>query len=92
MVIRILGSGCTICSNLEKTLYEVLKEQKIDAIVEKAADFKTIAEYHVMSTPALVINEVIVSMGRSLTKDEVRRLIRAHLQMIPSGLKKCFII
>jgi len=75
MNIKILGSGCARCHQLEKTAREVVKELGIDATIEEVKDINKIVEYAVLTTPALVINEELVCAGRVPTKAEVTQLI-----------------
>ncbi|WFA08379.1 thioredoxin family protein [Tissierella sp. Yu-01] len=75
MVIKILGSGCGSCVKLMENTKEALKELGIEADLEKVEDFRDIMKYGVMSTPALVIDEKVVSAGKVLkTKDIVKLL------------------
>jgi small redox-active disulfide protein 2 len=71
MVIKILGSGCRNCVSLEKNTKEALKELGTEAEVIKVTDFNEIMEYGVMSTPALVVNEKVVSFGKVLKPKEI---------------------
>lgn len=73
--IKVLGSGCAKCNALEGTVKEALSELGIAVIVEHISNFAEIAAYGVMSTPALVINNKVVSSGKLLSKDEVKRKI-----------------
>jgi len=75
MDIKILGTGCPKCHQLEKTAREVVKELGIDATVEEVKDMKKIAEYHVLMTPGLVVNNEVVSAGHVPSKAEVTRCI-----------------
>jgi small redox-active disulfide protein 2 len=75
MVIKILGSGCSKCNALEKATLEAIKELGKEATVEHVTDFADIAKYGVMQTPALVVDEKVLSFGRVLSKDEVKKLI-----------------
>jgi small redox-active disulfide protein 2 len=75
MNIKILGTGCSRCQQLEKTVKEAVKELAIDATVEEVKDIKKFIDYNVMMTPGLVINEQVMSSGKSLTKTEVTQLI-----------------
>jgi small redox-active disulfide protein 2 len=75
MNIKILGPGCARCQQLEKIVKEAVKELAIDATVEEVKDIKKFIDYNVMMTPGLVINEQVVSSGKSLTKAEVTQLI-----------------
>jgi small redox-active disulfide protein 2 len=75
MNIKILGSGCARCHQLEKTAREVVKELGIDATIEEVKDINKIVDYAVLTTPGLVINEELVCAGRVPTKAEIARLI-----------------
>ncbi len=68
LYIKVLGSGCTNCLNLEKLCREVTSENRIDAVIEKVTDFKEIMSYGIMSTPGLVINGKVVLSGKLPTK------------------------
>jgi small redox-active disulfide protein 2 len=75
MNIKILGTGCARCHQLEKTAREVVKELGIDATIEEVKDFNKILAYNVLTTPGLVVNEQVVSSGKVPTKAEVTQLI-----------------
>ena len=54
---------------------EALKELGIEAELEKVEDFRDIMKYGVMTTPALVVDEKVLSSGKVLkTKDIVKLL------------------
>jgi len=63
-VIKILGSGCKNCQKLEEHVQEALKQLSHEATVEKVTDYAEIAKYNVLKTPALVIDEKVVSFGK----------------------------
>jgi small redox-active disulfide protein 2 len=66
--IKVLGSGCSNCINLEKLCKEVIAENNIEAEVEKVTDYKDIMSYGIMSTPGLVLNGKVVHSGKLPTK------------------------
>jgi small redox-active disulfide protein 2 len=74
--IKILGSGCQKCNDLENATREALLELGIDEPIEHVTDLVQIASFGVMSTPALVIDNKVVSLGKVLKKDEVVKLIK----------------
>lgn len=76
--VKILGSGCKKCNELTANAKEALELLGMDASVEHVTDFARTAAYGVMVTPALVLNEKVVSMGKVLKKDEIIALIRKH--------------
>ena len=73
--IKILGSGCSKCNQLEKASIEALKELDMEVDVDHITDFSDIAAYGVMSTPALVVDGKVVSYGKTLKKKEVIKLL-----------------
>ena len=75
MNIKVLGPGCNNCKVLERLTNEAITVLGIQATVEKVEDYPTIMGYGVMSTPALVIDEVVVSSGRVPTLTHVKELI-----------------
>jgi small redox-active disulfide protein 2 len=75
MKIKILGTGCARCHQLEQVTRDVVKELAIDATVEEVKDIKKIMNYHILTTPGLVVNEEVVCSGKVPTKAEVTQLI-----------------
>ena len=75
MHIKILGTGCAKCHELEKTVREVVAALKLDVTVEEVKDLKKILEYPILTTPGLVINEKVVSAGHVPKKKDVEKLI-----------------
>jgi small redox-active disulfide protein 2 len=63
-IIKILGSGCANCKRVEQIARQVITDMGIEAEVLKVTDYAEIMTYNIMSTPGLVINEKLVSMGR----------------------------
>jgi small redox-active disulfide protein 2 len=76
MIIKILGTGCSKCSKLEKNVKAAIGELGIEATVEKVEDLPSIMKYGVMSTPALVIDENVKAVGRVLDTKEIKNLIQ----------------
>ena len=75
MVIKILGSGCKSCVALKDNTEAALKETGIEAEIVKVTDFKDIMAYGVMTTPALVIDEKVVSFGKILKPKEIVKIL-----------------
>jgi small redox-active disulfide protein 2 len=71
MIVKILGSGCKRCIKLEETVKKIVKENQIDAVVEKVTDIQEIINYGVLATPAIVINEKVVSYGTIPSNDKI---------------------
>ncbi|MCL7762720.1 thioredoxin family protein [Polaribacter sp. Z014] len=75
-VIKVLGTGCPKCKSMTAVVQEVVSENNIDATIEKVEDIMKIMEFNVMSTPALVIDNVIAIKGRIPSKEEVLELLK----------------
>ena len=75
MKIEVLGTGCAGCRALYKTVLKAVEEMGIDADVVKEESLERIIASGVMTLPALVIDGKVVSKGRRLSLDEVKRLL-----------------
>jgi len=75
MIIKILGSGCAKCKKLEENTKLAVSEMGIEATIEKVQDYKDIMTYGVMSTPALVVDEQVKTMGKVLTPEEIKKYL-----------------
>ncbi len=73
--IKVLGTGCPKCKQLDKAVREVVAENSIDAEVTKVEDIVEIMNYGIMSTPALVIDNKVVIKGYVPSKDEILKKI-----------------
>jgi small redox-active disulfide protein 2 len=71
MEIKILGAGCAKCKSLEKLTREVVEKSGIQATITKAEDITEIMKYHIMATPALVVNEKVEIKGRMPSEAEI---------------------
>jgi small redox-active disulfide protein 2 len=74
--VKILGSGCSKCSQLEKSTIEALNELGMEVDVDHITDFSEIAAYGVMTTPALVVDDKVVSYGKTLKKNELVKILQ----------------
>ena len=71
MEIKILGSGCKKCHQLEKNVRYTVEKLQIAADIEHVSDIEKIIGYGVMSTPALVVNNKVLSTGKVLKEKEL---------------------
>ena len=74
--VKILGSGCAKCNQLEAATREAITQLGMDSTIDHVTDFAQIAAYGVMTTPALVVDGRVVSYGKVLKKDEAKALIQ----------------
>lgn len=75
MEIKVLGSGCARCKSVYQVIEKVVKENNVDAVVEKVDDIMEIMKYNIMSTPAIVIDGVVKMKEQVPTESEVKKLL-----------------
>lgn len=75
MEIKVLGTGCAKCKQLEKMTREVVAEMSLDANIEKVEDIYKIMQAGVMTTPALVIDGEVVLKGKLPTVKELKGIL-----------------
>ena len=88
MNIKILGTGCSKCHQMEQVVRDVVRELAIEAMVEEVKDMKKIMAYPILMTPGLVINEELVLSGKVPSKAEVTQLIINGLEKEERTQKK----
>jgi len=74
--VKVLGSGCAKCNQLEEATKAALEQLGMDATIDHVTDFSQIAAYGVMTTPALVFDGKVVSCGKVLKTDEVVKILQ----------------
>jgi small redox-active disulfide protein 2 len=75
MEIKVLGPGCPRCEQTEKNVKEALQESGVDAKVEKVTGAMEIARYGVLTTPGVVIDGEVKSVGKVPDKEEIKSWI-----------------
>ena len=77
MKIQVLGTGCAKCKQLTANAEKAVAELGLDVTVEKVEDVREIMKFGVISTPALVVDGQVRSLGRVLTADAIKEFLRA---------------
>jgi small redox-active disulfide protein 2 len=71
LTIKILGSGCPNCQRLESETRAALDAAGIAYQLAKVTDYADMMTYGVMSTPALVMNDTVLSTGRIPKRQQI---------------------
>ena len=79
LTIKVLGSGCANCKRLEQMTRKAVDQLGVPAEVIKVTDPTKYADYGVLATPGLVVNEVTVSSGRIPSPAEITTFITSAL-------------
>ena len=74
--IKVLGAGCASCRQQYVYAKEAAINLGLSVEVEYITDMAKLMEYGVMSMPAIVVNDEVVSMGKVLKSTEVERLLK----------------
>ena len=73
--IKVLGAGCKSCHEQYENAKQAVKNMELDLEVEYITDMEKVMSYGVMSMPAIVVNEKVVSMGKVLKAADVEKLL-----------------
>ncbi len=85
MEIKILGSGCAKCDELERLSRQVAHDAGIEVQIEQVSEFAQIMAYGVTATPALVVDGAVLAAGRVPTREDLVALIAARQDVAPGG-------
>lgn len=77
MNIKVIGTGCDKCDKLYDNVMQAVDETGVEAVVEKVEDLMEIVKLGVMTSPALMIDGKMISAGKVMKKDEVKKHIRS---------------
>jgi small redox-active disulfide protein 2 len=61
--VQVLGVGCSKCKTLAEKVRQLVATHQLNVEVEKVSDLHEIMKYGIMTTPGLVINGVVKSVG-----------------------------
>lgn len=70
--IKVLGSGCSKCVKTAELIKAIAAENEVPVNVEKEISAEVIMSYGVMSTPAVVIDDVVVHYGSIPDKKKIQ--------------------
>ena len=73
--IKVLGAGCASCHTLYENTQAAVKVMGLAVKVEYIADLQKVMEYGVMSIPALVVNDKVLSRGKVLKVEDIQKLL-----------------
>lgn len=73
--IKVLGPGCAKCKTTYANVLEAVKQLGIDAEVSKIEDIEEMMKYNVLSTPVIVVDEVIKVKGRVADINEIKQIL-----------------
>ncbi len=75
MEIKVLGPGCSKCKTTYQVVEKVIKENNLDVKLTKVDAIMEMMNYNIMTTPAIVVDEVVKIKGKVPTESEVKELL-----------------
>jgi small redox-active disulfide protein 2 len=75
MKIQVAGPGCLKCQETEKNVREACAQLNLDADISHVYDIKEIAKLGVIFTPAVIVDGKIVTSGKLLSIEELKKLL-----------------
>lgn len=61
--VKVLGTGCAKCKNLDKKVRQIVDKNRLDVEVNYVDDIQEMIELGILSTPGLVIDGEVKSVG-----------------------------
>jgi len=75
--VKVLGPGCAKCKATYNNVLEAVKQLGIEADVTKIEDIEEMMKYNVLTTPVLMVDDVIKVKGRVADINEIKQLLTA---------------
>ena len=75
MEIKVLGPGCSKCKSTYNVIEKVIREDNLDVKLTKVDDIMEMMNYNIMTTPAVVVDEVVKMKGQVPTESDVKKLL-----------------
>lgn len=70
--VKVLGSGCNKCVKTAELIKTIADENEVPVNIIKETNVEIIMQYGVLSTPGVVINEVLVHSGSIPDKKKIQ--------------------
>jgi small redox-active disulfide protein 2 len=74
--IKVLGPGCPKCKTTFRNAEEAVKQLGIEAEIIKIEDIEEMMRYNVLTTPVLMIDDVVKVKGRIAQIDEIAAFLK----------------
>mgnify|MGYP006364297511 len=74
--IKVLGPGCPKCKTTYNNVEKAVQQLGIEAEIIKIEDIEEMMQYNVLTTPVLMIDDVVKIKGRIAQIDEIKELLK----------------
>lgn len=79
MEIKVVGTGCPKCIELERRVREIVEAKGLNAQISKISKVNEIAKTGIFMTPGLIINDNIKTTGKLPSVEELTKIIESAL-------------
>lgn len=76
--VKVLGAGCKSCHEQFGNVKKAVEKIGLNIEVEYITDMEKVMSYGVMSMPAIVVNDKVVSVGKVLRTTDVKKLLSEY--------------
>lgn len=73
--IKVLGPGCSKCITTYQAIEKVIRENNLNVKLAKIEDIAEIMNYHIMGTPAVVVDGVVKVKGHVPSESEIKQIL-----------------
>jgi small redox-active disulfide protein 2 len=75
MEVLVLGPGCKKCLLTYDAIKKVVDQTGVEVTLHKVEDIMEIMKYHIMSTPAVVVDGEVKVKGHIPSEAEIKKMI-----------------
>lgn len=87
--IKVLGPGCPKCKTTFHNVEEAVKQLGIEAEIIKIEDIEEMMKYNILTTPVLMIDDVIKVKGRIAQIHEIKELLKNSNSVSDGNITSC---
>lgn len=74
--IKVFGPGCPKCKTTFRNVEEAVKQLGIEIELIKIEDIEEMMKYNILTTPVLMIDDVVKVKGRIAQIDEIKEFLK----------------
>ncbi len=75
MEVKVLVTGCSKCMKTYSLVEKVIRENNVDATLEKVEGIMEIMKFNIMAAPAVVVDGVVRIKGHVPSENEVKEIL-----------------
>lgn len=89
MHLLLFGTGCDSCREIARNIETAIASSSHEVIFEKSTDLHRMLSFGVQSTPSVVLEGKVISVGRKLSVDEIIVAFDTAARQDSTALRSC---